>query len=139
MVNIFFEETEDLCLDQPFFFTWLSEVVSRETLVLGEINIVFTNNKKILSINKDHLNHNTYTDIVTLDYRVGDLVFADLFISVDMLRFNAKKYSKDFFDELCRVVVHGVLHVCGYKDRQRAEKVIMKKKEEECLSLRSIL
>ena len=136
MVGIFFEDTEDLGLSQKFFYSWLGEVVSRETLVLGEVNIIFTSDKKLLSINKKHLKHNAYTDIITFDYCVGNLVFADLFISVDMLRFNAEKYSKDFFDELCRVVVHGVLHACGYRDKSDLEKSVMKKKEDEELGLR---
>ena len=136
MVSIFFEDTDDLGLDQVFFSSWIDEIISRETLVLGEINIVFTNNKKILSINKKHLNHNNYTDIITFDYCVGSLVFADLFISVDMLRFNAKRYSKNFFDELCRVVAHGVLHVCGYKDKDSKDLAMMRKKEDDSLLLR---
>jgi len=137
VVGIFYEDTGDLGLDRGFFSSWIGEIVSRETLVLGEVNIVFTNNKKVLSINKKHLSHNDYTDIVTLDYRVGDIVFADLFISVDMLRFNSKKYDIKFFDELCRVVAHGVLHVCGYKDKEGVDRAVMRKKEEESLFLRS--
>lgn len=135
MVNIFFEDTEILDLDPEFFVSWLSEVVSRETLELGELNLIFCSDSYLLKINQDHLKHDYYTDIITFDYRVGNYVSGDLFISVDMLKFNSNNEGVSFFNELYRVVVHGVLHICGYGDKSDDDKKVMTNKENEALAL----
>ena len=135
MVNIFFEDTEALGLNPKLFVSWLCDVVSRETLRLGDVNLIFTSDEYLLGVNQDHLNHDFYTDIITFDYRVGDTVSADLFISVDMVRHNADKLSLEFLTELHRVVVHGVLHVCGYGDKTPEEKAVMTQKEDGALVL----
>jgi probable rRNA maturation factor len=135
VVNIFFEDAEALSLSPTFFTSWLDGVVSRETLSLGDVNLIFTSDEYLLTVNQEHLDHDFYTDIITFDYRVGDSVSADLFISVDMVRYNAEKLSVSFLKELHRVVAHGVLHVCGYVDKTPGEKVMMTQKEDEALAL----
>ena len=134
MVNIFFEDTEALELNPKFFVSWLHDVVSRETLRAGELSLIFTSDEYLLAVNREHLNHDFYTDIITFDYRVGDSVSADLFISVDMVRYNAEKLSVPFLKELYRVVAHGVLHVCGYGDKTPEEREVMTQKEDEALA-----
>ncbi len=135
MVNIFFEDTEILDLDPEFFVSWLSEVVSRETLSLGEIGLVFCSEQYLLNMNREHLDHDYHTDIITFDYREGDVVSGDLFVSVDMLRSNASDHEVTFLNELHRVVVHGVLHVCGYADKTEDDQLLMTRKENECLGM----
>lgn len=135
MVNLFFEDTEILDLDPEFFVSWLNQIVSRETLVLGEVNLIFCSEGYLLEINKEHLNHDYHTDIITFDYRSEDIVSGDLFISVDMLRYNAEVNNCEFVDELRRVVAHGVLHICGYNDKSESEQIEMTLKENESLAL----
>lgn len=135
MVNIFFEDTEILDLDPEFFVSWLTDIVSRETLELGEVNLIFTSDSYLLEVNRDHLNHDYYTDIITFDYRVGDYVSGDLFISIDMIRFNSSEFNVEFNKELHRVVAHGVLHICGFGDKSPEDKLIMTQKENDALAL----
>ena len=135
MVNIFFEDTEILDLNPEFFVSWLTDVVSRETLNLGEVNLIFTSDEYILDVNKEHLDHDYYTDIITFDYRVGDYVSGDLFVSLDMIRHNSIKFKVDLMHELHRVVAHGVLHICGYGDKTPEDKLVMTQKENEALAL----
>lgn len=135
MVNIFFEDTEVLDLNPEFFVLWLLDVVSRESLELGDLNLIFTSDEYLLGLNRDHLNHDFYTDIITFDYRVAARVSGDLFVSVDMLRFNSKRLSLPFLTELYRVVAHGVLHICGYDDKTANDRAVMTNKENEALAL----
>lgn len=135
MINVFFEETESLDLCPDFFVSWLSKVVSLELLELGDLNLIFTSDEYLLGLNRKHLNHDFFTDIITFDYRVEKCVSGDLFISKDMLIFNSKRLSVPFLTELHRVVAHGVLHMCGYDDKTPIDKLVMRKKEDEALAL----
>ncbi len=135
MVNIFFEDIEILDLDPEFFVSWLSIVVSRETFSLGDVNLVFCSEAFLLEMNQKYLNHDHHTDVITFDYTENDIVSGDLFISIDMLRYNAGLNGCDFTIELRRVVVHGVLHLCGYNDKTEIQQDQMTKKEDECLAL----
>ena len=135
MVNIFFEDTEVLDLNPEFFVLWLLDVVSRESLELGDLNLIFTSNEYLLGLNREHLNHDFYTDIITFDYRVAACVSGDLFVSIDMLRFISKRLSLPFLTELYRVVAHGVLHICGYDDKTANDRAVMTNKENEALAL----
>lgn len=135
MVNIFFEETEILDLDPEFFVSWLSDVCSKENTELGEISLIFCSDDYLLEVNKEHLDHDYYTDIITFDYRMGDVINGDLFISVDRVRDNAKQLSEMFHVELYRVVVHGTLHIIGYGDKSEDEAKLMREKEQEMLNM----
>lgn len=134
MVNIFYEETEILDLDPEFFIWWLSEVCSLHQNTLGEICLIFCSDEYLLNINRDHLNHDYYTDIITFDYSNTE-VSGDLFISVDRVRENAELINEDFERELNRVVVHGVLHLLGFKDKSEAESQTMRNNENAALEL----
>ena len=110
----------------------LAEEESRE---VGDISFVFCDDKYLLKINSEFLDHDTYTDIITFNYSVGNELISEIYISTDRVEENAKKYKKTFENEIHRVMIHGVLHLCGYKDKLIEEKQIMRDKENHYLSL----
>jgi probable rRNA maturation factor len=97
---------------------------------LGEISVIYTNDKEVLEINRKYLNHDYYTDIITFDYSQKNILSGDLFISVVRVRDNAKVLGVPFIQELQRVVIHGILHLAGYKDKKKKDIEIIRKKEE---------
>lgn len=135
MIEIHFVEMEVLDLSSEFFSLWLYDVVNREGFDLGNINLIFTSDDYLLDVNRKYLNHDYYTDIITFDYSENNVISGDLFISIDRVRDNSKKLNQMFHVELNRVVVHGVLHLCGYGDKSDDEKLLMRKKEDFALSI----
>ena len=135
MIEIYFENTEVLDLSPEFFVSWLSEVAKLEGSVLGDISLVFCSDEYLLEMNKKHLNHDYYTDIITFDYTEEGTVSGDLFISVDRVRENASDNKVMFHVELNRVVGHGVLHLLGYKDKSEGDQEEMTLKENWALGL----
>jgi rRNA maturation RNase YbeY len=137
MISVFFEDISPTPnFDSEFLVSWISKVVESENKMLGEISYVFCSDEYLLEMNREHLNHDYYTDIITFDYCFENIVSGDLFISIDRVLDNAKEFSSIFKDELDRVCVHGVLHLCGYKDKSEADEVLMRSKEDEKLLLR---
>ena len=114
---------------------WINQIILSEKHRLGEINYVFCDDDFLLKINQDYLNHDTYTDIITFDYRVGRELFSDIYISTDRVKENAEKFGVSFENELKRVMAHGILHLCGYGDATDAEKRIMREKENEKIDM----
>lgn len=114
---------------------WIKTVTEKEKHRLGDINYVFCSDEELLEININHLNHNTYTDIITFDYTEDKKISSDIFISVERVEENAKKFKVDFEEELHRVMIHGILHLCGYKDKSKADAELMRKKEDAALKL----
>ncbi len=114
---------------------WILQIVENHQKEVGELNYTFCSDNYLLEINKAHLNHNYFTDIITFDYTVGDIVSGDLFISIDTVRDNAATYNCSFEEELHRVIIHGVLHLIGFNDKTDAEQAIMTSKENESLEL----
>jgi rRNA maturation RNase YbeY len=111
------------------FVSWISFVVLNEQKELGPISYVFTSDSYLLEINKQYLNHDYYTDIITFDYTDGLFVSGDLFISYDRIKDHSSQYNVDLFEEFLRVCVHGVLHLLGYKDKLPEDEQLMRKKE----------
>ncbi len=109
---------------------WIKQVATEEGKTLGDINYIFCGDDYLLSVNKTYLNHDYFTDVITFDYSEQSVISGDVFISVDTVRANAQEYSVSFENELYRVMVHGVLHLCGYKDASKSESLIMRKKED---------
>lgn len=109
---------------------WLEHVVAEEKRLLGNINYIFCSDDYLHKINLDFLNHDTYTDIISFDYTVGKELHGDIYISIDRIRENAKEYQVSFHNELSRVMVHGILHFCGYKDKSSVDQTIMRAKED---------
>lgn len=115
---------------------WILSVAEKEKRSVGTINYVFCTDDELLEINITHLNHNTYTDIITFDYTEGKTINSDIFISIDRVSENADKFEVDFETELHRVMIHGILHLCGYKDKSKKDAELMRKKENASLKLR---
>lgn len=137
MVEVFFEDIDEVPGVNPeFLFAWYSQVCEVESKTLGDISIVFCSDEHLLEMNKEYLQHDYYTDIITFDYTQGDLVSGDLFVSVDRVEDNADEFDVLFQDELHRVCVHGLLHLCGYKDKSPDDEKLMRLKENEMLELR---
>lgn len=135
MINLFYEDVEVPGLDSEFFASWLSSVCGFEDKVLNEVNLIFCSDEYLLELNRTHLNHDYYTDIITFDYCEDGLIIGDLFISVDRVEENANDASVSFTQELNRVVVHGVLHLIGYKDKLPEDECVMRGKEDWALGL----
>lgn len=117
---------------------WINETVVAEGRKRGDISVIFCSDDYLLEVNRQHLQHDYYTDIITFDYDEGVWVSGDLFISIDRVRENAAKYGATFEKELHRVIIHGILHLCGYKDYTDEEAKLMRSKEDFYLNLFSI-
>ncbi len=116
---------------------WIKEVASRHGYKLGEITYIFCDDQKILEVNREYLKHDYYTDIITFDYTEGKVISGDLFISLDTVKSNSEKFSTSYEEEFYRVVIHGILHLCGINDKGVGEREIMEKHENEALAIRS--
>ena len=119
---------------------WLADLIQSEAYQLNHLNIIFCNDKYLHKINLQYLNHNTYTDIITFDNsNVKGVIECDIFISIERIKENAKILKVNFSEECHRVMAHGLLHLCGYKDKPLKAKQVMTAKEDYYLSLRSFL
>ncbi len=114
---------------------WIENCIEHFKLETGEISYTFVNDNELLDINKELLNHDFYTDIITIDQRVGDIISADIFISIDRIKDNSKELETEFSEELKRVIIHGLLHIVGFNDHSDNEKSEMRKQEDFCISL----
>ena len=123
--------------NQDQISSWVSFVLDEEAKELGEINYIFCDDDYLLGINVKILKHNTLTDIISFDYSLGNVVSGDVYVSYERVRDNADNLDIPFVDELHRVMIHGILHYCGYKDKSNDEKVLMRSKEDYYLSLRT--
>lgn len=114
---------------------WIKEVAAKYGMRCGEISYIFCNDDKILEVNKEYLQHDYYTDIITFDYTEGDTISGDIFISLDTVASNADKFGQPYSRELLRVVIHGILHLCGINDKGEGERAIMEQAENAALAL----
>jgi rRNA maturation RNase YbeY len=126
-------------LEAPKVQKWLSEVVKRRGKSVGNINYLFCDDEYLLGVNRQYLQHDTYTDIITFDYVAGGLVSGDIMISVERVGENATGFGVPFEQELHRVIVHGVLHLLGQGDKSEAEAAEMRRQEEEALALWDVM
>lgn len=119
---------------------WIKATIEKEGFKLGELNFIFCSDEYLLGINQQYLNHDTYTDIITFDNsEVEKLIVSDIFISIERVKENAKTFKTSEFDEVCRIMIHGTLHLLGYKDKGKAPKTLMTQKEDEYLAYRAEL
>ncbi len=118
---------------------WVVKVLQTHQKKLGAINVIFTSEERILETNRQFLQHDYYTDIITFDYCEGDTVSGDLFISVDTVKSNADKIGTLFEEELHRVVIHGVLHLVGFKDKSPKDEAQMRQEENKALAIWSTI
>ena len=121
--------------DEQLFSDWLSKVISSESKHEGEINYIFCDDNYLVEINQQYLDHDTLTDIISFDYSVGNELHGDVFISVERVVENAQDFDVTFEEELRRVLVHGILHYCGYKDKNEEDENLMRRKEEEKMKM----
>ncbi|EAQ39676.1 hypothetical protein MED134_09296 [Dokdonia sp. MED134] len=132
-----FNSTNNFELVNPEqIISWLEVVISAEKKIVGELNYIFCDDAYLHKINVDFLDHDTFTDIISFDYTQGNVVSGDMYISVERVEENAQDFNCSFRDELSRVMVHGILHYCGYKDKSIEEAKLMRSKENTYLALR---
>jgi probable rRNA maturation factor len=117
------------------FSSWISRVIISEDKKEGDISYVFCDDDYLHKINVEYLDHDTLTDIISFDYSMGNELNGDIFISVERVKENALDYDVSFEEELRRVMIHGILHYCGYKDKTEADEVLMRQKEDEKIKL----
>lgn len=114
---------------------WIKTIAASYNKEVGHISYIFCSDKRILEINKEYLQHDYYTDIITFDYSEGNTISGDMFISIDTVKSNSEQYGTDFTEELHRVIIHGILHLCGINDKTDAEQNEMTLNENKALEI----
>jgi len=121
--------------NETAFADWLSAVIISENKKEGDINYIFCDDDYLHKINLEYLQHDTLTDIISFDYSVGSELHGDIFVSIERVKDNAQDFDVSFEEELKRVLVHGILHYCGYKDKLEADEQLMRSKENEKIAM----
>lgn len=134
MINFNYETDFELG-DEMSFSNWISAIIFSEEREEGEINFIFCDDDYLHKINLEYLQHDTLTDIISFDYCEGNFLHGDVFISVERVAENAKEFNVSFENELKRVMAHGILHYCGYKDKSNDDEVLMRQKENEKIEM----
>ncbi|WP_298550502.1 rRNA maturation RNase YbeY [uncultured Algibacter sp.] len=134
MINFNYETAFNLESEEKIS-TWITNTISSEVFKLEEINYVFCNDEYLHKLNVEFLNHDTLTDIISFDYSIGKIIQGDIFISIERVADNAKDFGVSFEEELHRVIIHGVLHYCGYKDKTDDDAKVMREKENHYLTV----
>lgn len=127
--EIEFELDNELILSE-----WISNAIIEESFKEGEINYIFCDDAYLLKLNIEFLEHDTLTDIISFDYTLGKFISGDIYISIERVRDNAKDFEESFYTELSRVMIHGILHYCGYKDKTEDDTAVMRSKENYYIS-----
>lgn len=135
MINFFAEDVDLPFFNESLVSEWLNSVCTKENKHLEEVSIIFCSDEYLLDMNNEYLQHDYYTDIITFDYCIDNQIVGDLFISVDRVKDNSSQNHVSFDNELLRVMVHGVLHLIGFKDKTDDEVKLMRLKEDEYLNL----
>lgn len=132
---IFFHsiDTSPVKLPKAALKRWITACTEEENHTIGAINIIFCSDEHLLSINQAHLQHDYLTDIITFDYTIAKRISGDLYVSIERIKENAIKFNVSVKKELYRVVIHGVMHLCGYKDKTKSDAALMRNQEEKCL------
>lgn len=133
MLDVNFQYISPFNVNSDSLEEWIREVLNTHSKQLGEICVVFCSDNYLLDLNKESLNHDYFTDIITFDYTVGEMVSGDLFISIDRVKDNALSESVDWKFELGRVLIHGCLHMCGFGDKSEEDAKEMRRQENEAL------
>jgi rRNA maturation RNase YbeY len=133
----FYSETDFKIEDTKALSHWISEIILHENHELGDLTYVFCDDDYLHKLNLQFLNHDTLTDIISFDNSLGKQIHGEIYISVERVKENAGTYKVAFLEELHRVIIHGVLHFCGYKDKTKKQQETMSCKENEALDLRT--
>lgn len=134
MIN-FNYETDFILENETDYEDWITLSIQSEKKSLGELTYVFCDDDYLHKINVEYLNHDTLTDIISFDYTEGDVISGDIFISVERVKDNASDFNTSFNEELKRVIIHGVMHYCGYKDKSKEDELLMRNKEDEKIAM----
>ena len=135
MINFFYDYQGFTLENNLQFKLWIENCIENYELEIGEVSYTFVDDEEILKINNKILNHDFYTDVITIDQRVGNIISADIFISIDRIKENAKNLNVDFNNELKRVIIHGLLHIIGFNDHNETEKQEIREQENFCINL----
>ena len=128
-------ETDFELENEAHYEDWISRIIESEGFDEGEINYIFCDDDYLHKINVEYLDHDTLTDIISFDYTVGNLIQGDIFVSIERVQDNASDFNVSFEEELKRVLSHGVLHYCGYKDKSPKDEALMRSKEDEKMQM----
>jgi rRNA maturation RNase YbeY len=128
-------ETDFELENESHYEDWISRIIDSEGFDEGEINYIFCDDEYLHIINLEYLDHDTLTDIISFDYTVGNLIQGDIFISIERVKDNASDFNASFDEELKRVLSHGILHYCGYKDKSPKDEALMRSKEDEKMQM----
>ena len=115
---------------------WIRSVAATYGMKVGDVNYIFCNDERMLEVNREYLQHDYYTDIITFDYTEGDTISGDLFISLDTVKTNSEQFATEYDEELHRTIIHGILHLCGINDKGPGEREIMEAAENRALAMR---
>ena len=115
---------------------WIRNVAETYAKKVGDVNYIFCNDERILEVNREYLQHDYYTDIITFDYTEGNTISGDLFISLDTVKTNSEQFATEYDEELHRTIIHGILHLCGINDKGPGEREIMEAAENKALAMR---
>lgn len=133
---IIFNYETDFQLDtEEIYQDWIERIIESEGKQLGEVNYIFCDDEYLHEINVQYLDHDTLTDIISFDYTEGNIISGDIFISIERVQDNANDFQVSFQEELKRVMAHGVLHYCGYKDKSESDEKLMRQKEDEKIKM----
>ena len=135
MIAFYAEETQLPAVRQEAVREWVRTVARSYGKKVGDISYIFCSDEKILAVNREFLQHDYYTDIITFDYTSGEKIAGDLFISLDTVRTNAEKFGQPYNEELHRTIIHGILHLCGINDKGPGEREIMEENENKALAM----
>ena len=128
-------ETDFELKNESDYEAWIEAIIESEDYTEGEVNYIFCDDEYLHKINVEYLDHDTLTDIISFDYTIGNLISGDIFISIERVKENAKEYEVSFEKELLRVMSHGILHYCGYKDKSEDDSNLMRQKENEKMEM----
>lgn len=131
----FFSENDFVLDNEQDYRKWIEKSIESENKFVGDISFIFCDDEYLHKINLEYLSHDTYTDIISFDNTVGNTLQGDIFISTERVSENADSFNTDFNEELKRVIIHGILHFCGFKDKTERDKELMRRKEEEKIEL----
>lgn len=136
-INYQAEDIKEPAIKKRAISAWIKKVAKIYNREIGDISYIFCSDAKILDVNKQYLNHDYYTDVITFDYSENNTISGDIFISLDTVKTNAKKFATDPDEELKRVIIHGVLHLCGLKDKSEEDSKNMTQSENQALTIYS--
>lgn len=138
MISYFTENVKTPAIKKKAVSEWIKRVAETHGMRVGDVNYIFCDDAKILEVNNQYLQHDYYTDIITFDYTSGNRIAGDIFISLDTVKSNAEQYNTEYAEELHRIIIHGILHLCGHEDKSDEARANMSRLEDEALSLRAV-